>query len=92
MANVTIKRWASKRDATEGDIVEALRDAGAQVEYLDTPCDLLVRYRGIVCVLEVDGITRNRKRKAEQLKFLREWGVPLVKTPEQALKAIGAIT
>lgn len=71
--------------------MEALRAVGAQVEFLDYPCDLLVRFRGVVRVLEVDGITRNRKRAEAQLKFLREWEVPRVKTPEQALTAIGAI-
>lgn len=89
---MTIKRWATKRDETEPPIVTALRQVGAQVEHLDHPCDLVVRFRGRVFLLEVDGITRNRRRKEKQLKFLREWEVPLVKIPEQALKAIGATT
>lgn len=88
---MSIYRKAATRDENESEIVEALRKAGAQVEYLSLPCDLLVRFRGVVQVLEVDGITKNRKRAQKQLDFIREWSVPLVKTPEQALRAIGAI-
>jgi hypothetical protein len=83
--------WVGKRrDETEPDIVTALEGVGAKVERLDRPCDLLVRFRGRVLVLEVDGITKNRKREEKQKRFLHEWEVPLVKTPEEALRAIGA--
>lgn len=80
-----------RRDETERPIIEALRKVGFQVEQLDRPCDLLVRNprTGSVHVLEVDGITRNRKRDKEQVEFLRDWQVPLVKTWEQAFKALG---
>ena len=85
--------WVGKRrDENEGEIVDALRGVGAKVERLDRPCDLLVKFRGLVSVLEVDGITRNRKREEKQLRFLHEWQVPLVKTAEEALRAIGALT
>lgn len=89
-ADVTIKRWASKRDEKEPPIVDALRAAGALVERLDYPCDLLVRFRGRHYLLEVEGVNPYRKRAKKQLDFIREWQVPLVKTPEQALAAIGA--
>jgi hypothetical protein len=83
--------WVGKRrDENEGDIVDALRGVGAKVERLDRPCDLLVKFRGVVQVLEVDGITKYRKREEKQLRFLHEWQVPLVKTAEEALRAIGA--
>lgn len=85
-----MKRWAARRDETEYPIVQSLRKIGAQVEYLDYPCDLLVRFRGRMYLLEVDGIARNRKRAPAQLKFLTEWEVPRVKTDDDALKAIGA--
>lgn len=48
-------RRASRRDANEAAIVEALRKVGAFVHYLDgrdTP-DLLVGFRGVWRVLEV---------------------------------------
>jgi len=83
--------WVNKRrDETEPAIVNALEHIGAQVERLDRPCDLLVHFRGKVMLLEVDGITKNRKRDPKQLEFLRAWNVPLVKTPEDAIKAVGA--
>jgi hypothetical protein len=83
--------WAGKRrDETEPDIVAALEKAGAKVCRLDRPCDLVVRFRGELYLLEVDGITEYRKRDKEQAAFLEEWQVPKVKTPEQALRAIGA--
>lgn len=83
--------WCGKRrDETEADIVAALEGIGARVERLDQPCDLLVRYRGWLFLLEVDGITRYRQRSVKQLEFLRDWQVPLVKTVEEAIRAIGA--
>jgi hypothetical protein len=84
--------WAGKRrDETEPDIVTALERAGAKVERLDRPCDLVVRYRDVLYLIEVDGITKNRKRDAGQVEFLAEWDVPRVKTPEEALRVVGAI-
>lgn len=83
--------WCGKRrDETEGDIVDALEGIGADVERLDRPCDLLVRFRGAIHLLEVDGITKYRKRDPKQLEFLRDWQVPLVKTADEAIRAIGA--
>jgi hypothetical protein len=83
--------WAGKRrDETEPAIVDALESVGAKVERLDRPCDLLVWFRGMVRVIEVDGIAERRQRDEKQKRFLHEWQVPLVKTPEEALRAIGA--
>lgn len=85
--------WAGKRrDENEPDIVTALEAVGAKVERLDRPCDLLVRFRGLIRVIEVDGITQHRRREEKQKRFLHEWEVPLVKTPEEALRAIGAMS
>lgn len=86
---MTIKRWAAKRDVAEPPIIEALEEVGAQVEQLDYPCDLLVRYFGKLTLLEVDRASKYAKRAKKQQEFLATWGVPKVKTPEQALAAIG---
>lgn len=87
-----LPRYAAQRDHNEPSIIQALEAAGAQVEQMKLPCDLLVRFRGRFHVLEVDNpASKYRKRKPDQLKFLQEWDVPLVQTPEQALRAIGAI-
>jgi hypothetical protein len=88
-----LPRYAAQRDHNEPSIIQALEKIGAQVEQMKLPCDLLVRFRGQMFVLEVDNpASKYRKRKPDQLKFLQEWGVPLVQTPEDALKAIGAMT
>lgn len=64
---------------------------GYQVQLQNFP-DLLVRNPrdGVLTILEVDGITKNRKREKQQLEFLRDWQVPLVKTLEDALRALGS--
>lgn len=85
--------WVGKRrDANEPDIVDGLTRAGAQVERLHKPCDLICRYRGQVFLLEVDNpMSKYRKREATQTAFLKAWNVPLVRTAYEALKAIGAV-
>lgn len=84
--------WVGKRrDETEADIVRALEAAGAEVQRLDLPFDLLVYYRGAMHGLECEGITVHRRRDVHQLARLMRWGIALVRTPEAALRAIGAI-
>jgi hypothetical protein len=86
-----VRRYAMRRDAVEPGIVAALERI-AQVERMVTPCDLLVRYRRRVHLLEVkDPDAREDKRQQSQIIFLREWEVPKVRNIEEALKAIGAI-
>jgi hypothetical protein len=83
--------WVNKRrDETEPDIVKALELAGWDVERLPDHVDLLCRQRstGRLALLEVEGITQYRRRGKEQLAFLKAWEIPIVKTPEQALKAV----
>jgi hypothetical protein len=83
--------WVGKRrDETEPEIVRALEAVGAEVERLDRPFDLLVWFRGRLHPLECTGITEYRKRAADQLALLERWGVPIVRTPTEALRAIGA--
>lgn len=89
---MSIHRWATKRDAAEPAIIEALTKVGAQVEQMNLPCDLLVRFRERVYLLEVDRASKYAKRNVRQLAFIAAWCVPKVKTPEQALRAIGATT
>jgi hypothetical protein len=90
---MSLPRYAKRRDATEPAIVKDLRKCGFLVRQQDFP-DLIVRRSswpaGVTRLLEVDGITKNRQRKEKQLEFLRDWNIPIVKTFEDALKAIGA--
>lgn len=81
-----IHRWAKRRDVGERAIIDGLRKLGFQVRQQDFP-DLLVRRRstGEIYLLEVEGITKNRKREEAQLMFIREWGIPIVRDLESAM-------
>ena len=80
-----------RADDTQADIMAALRRAGCLVCPTLDICDLLCLYRGRLSLLDCSGSTRNRKRTAEQLKKFALWGVVVVKTPLEALVAIGAL-
>jgi hypothetical protein len=87
---VSLNRYAKRKDENQPQIVKALRDVGAKVRIQDFP-DLAVKYRGKLHWLEVSNPqNKYRKRKAEQLEFLREWEIPIVETEMEALLAIGA--
>jgi len=87
---VSLARYAKRRDENEPEIVEGLRQCGFQVRRLDLS-DLLVRRRsdGHLWVIEIDGITRHRRRKPAQLKLIEEWQIPRVKTLREALSVCG---
>lgn len=74
-------RRAARRDDNEEEIVKALRKAGAHVAYIDSPCDLIVGYRGRTVLLEVkDGNKPPSARKLtdNEQKFHDTWtGGPL---------------
>jgi hypothetical protein len=55
------------------------------------PTDLLIRNKrtGTYHLLEIEGITQYRKRSAKQLEWLTLWHVPIVKSLDEALKALG---
>lgn len=78
-----------RKDDTQDAIVAALRDMGIRVWPIGRPCDLLVQRAGQNFLLDCDGVSRYRVRSDEQLRIFAEWGVVLVKTPEEALKAVG---
>jgi len=90
---------ANTRDANEPEIVAALRAAGASVERVDTPCDLIVGYRGVTYLVEVKlpagprGGMSHSKLTDEQVKFAAQHKgrYVVVRTCEDALRAIGAI-
>lgn len=86
---MTLNRYAKRRDETESPIVNGLRQLGYQVRQQDVP-DLVVRRQdGRVFLLEVDGITKNRKRGLAQLGFIKAWRIPVVKTLDEAVLALG---
>ena len=89
-------RRAAKRDISEPAIVAALKVAGAFVWRLNQPVDLLVFYRGwhLLEVKSDAAVSHHRKpRKAQedQTVFCKTFGVPIVRSADDALRAIGAI-
>ena len=70
-------RYNAKRDENEIDIVNTLKDFGADVFRIHAPCDLLVGYGGITHTVEVK--TRKGKLTKGQKLFADHWsGAPLV--------------
>lgn len=85
------KKWAAKRDGNEGPIVAALEAAGATVRRLSEPGvpDLIVGLDGVNYLLEV----KNKGgvlTEAEDIFFnIWQGQKAIVRTPEEALRAIG---
>jgi hypothetical protein len=95
---VSLNRYAVRRDKAEPAIIQALEQVGAEVWPLDQPVDLLVRFRQQWHLLEVKtprgkkGVARIDKRQEAQINFIESTRTPIVKTPIEALRAIGAMT
>lgn len=88
--------FRARKDATQTAIVEALRAKGCEVFSIGYPCDLLVLIPAfppgsepIVRLLECKPLKRRRKDQPEQDDFLARTGTPRVRTPEEALRAVG---
>ena len=91
---MSLARHAKRRDANEGEVIEALEAVGAVVYRLDRPVDLLVDFRKTWFVLEVkrpEGTVGDHQR--EFMATCRARGVPaaIVRSADEALCAIGAI-
>jgi hypothetical protein len=90
-----LMRRAAKVDANQDAIVSALRAAGASVQSLapiGKGCpDLLVACRGAMFLLEIKA--EKGKVNDAQVKWHAEWRAPVhtVRSPEDALRAVGAI-
>lgn len=77
-------------------MISALEAAGARVWRLSQPLDLLVGYHGRFLLLECKTGKRKRKDQPKQDETIadchhRNLPVYVVRTPEEALQAIGAI-
>lgn len=70
-----MRKYGSKRDASEKAVVEALRACGASVYLLDQPMDLLVGFRGrtYICEVKTPKTQYGKKLKESQQKFADEW-------------------
>lgn len=94
-------RRAAKVDANQDQVVSALRAAGATVQSLAAVGqgipDLLVAFRGEMYLMEVKDGAKPPSARAltpDQVKWHAGWGVPVhvVNHPEEALRAIGAVS
>lgn len=94
-------RRAAKVDATQAEIVKALKGAGATVQHLHSVgggCpDLVAGYHGLNFLIECKpniGSPSQRKPRPNQQEWHDGWKgqVATVETPEAALAVIGAIT
>jgi hypothetical protein len=86
-------KYAPRRDLTEPDIVTGLNSCGYDCVRLSSEelPDLLVRHRGSgqLKLLEVESGYYKRRRKKSQLDMLANWRVPVVKTLDEAVRALG---
>lgn len=90
-------RRIHRSDGAQGEIVSALRKAGAKVWIIGRPCDLLVRYHDNTSLplynwqlIEIK--KRPRKDQPEQTAFCRDHRVPVVSNVVEALAVIGIRT
>lgn len=84
-------RRAARTDANQAEIVTALRKSGCQVESLaklgrGVP-DLLVSRAGKLKLLEVK--TKRGDLTPDQRRWHALWPVHVVRSPEEALRAVG---
>ena len=71
-------RRAARVDASQAEVVAALRAAGAYVWISGTPLDLIVGFAGQTALVEVKVLTGVKKRTqsrftALQTSFMRDW-------------------
>lgn len=93
---MSLARWAKKRDACEPAIIVAVENAGWRTWQLDRPCDLLCfkpakGFRTLECKTgrgKKLTVVKDKRQK-EQTDFLILTGTPIVRTPEEALRALG---
>lgn len=91
---MAIPRYKAAVDRNQKNIVDALRRAGCDVEYIKQPVDLLVGRAGKTYLLEVKvakekGERGGSKTDAQQIFFANWRGhVAEVRTIEEALKAV----
>jgi hypothetical protein len=89
-------RRAARVDATQAEIVAALRAAGATVWVIGLPVDLMVGYAGRTLLIECKCLTGKREPKPTghtklQKAFMADWPGGPVATVTDAAGAINAL-
>lgn len=91
---MSMPRYRARRDAPEPGIVEGLEAIGWQVVRLNSGelPDLLCRHRasGQLALLEIESGAYKRRRSASQREMLFLWQIPVVRTFDEAARALGA--
>lgn len=80
-----------RSDGNCAEIVRALRKAGASVELIDRPVDVLAGFRGANYLMEIK--TTRGKLRTSQRAFMDGWRgvVSVVRSVDEALKVIGVL-
>lgn len=85
-------RRAARTDTNHAEIVQALRQVGAEVldlSRMGNGCpDLLVNFRGLMSLMEIKAETG--EMTDDQLEFSLRWPFDVVRSVDEALRAIGA--
>lgn len=90
-------RYALRVDANQTEIISVLQAAGAQVEVIGKPVDLLVGINGIFAFFEIKDGNKpksQQKRTPAQIKFFEKWaGYPvcLVDGPDAAIRHLNVL-
>ena len=79
-----------RRDTTEPEIEQALFAAGARIVKIDSPCDLLVLFRGDLFMLEIKS-KGGKLRPIQTMAIEAGWPITVCFDADDALKAIGAV-
>ena len=86
---MTMPRYGAKRDASEPEIVKALRNLGVDVVLIDQPCDAILGFRGRTVLAEFK--TGKAKLKKHQSDFKNTWrgsAVLTMRTPDDAINFV----
>lgn len=88
---MSLNRYAKRRDANEPEILKDLRKCGYLVRQQDFP-DVALRKpgwpAGMVQLLEIQGVTRNRVRSEKQKQYLQQWSIPTIGSTVEALSVL----
>jgi hypothetical protein len=86
-------KYAPRRDVSEPGIVDGLEACGWECVRLSSGelPDLLCRHRGSgqLALLEIESGHYKRIRSKAQREMLAAWNIPIVKTLEEAVRALG---
>lgn len=96
---MSLNRYAKRVDANQAQIVSALEAAGAKVEVIGQPVDLLVGVPGtkLLMLIEVKNPKSaygKRGANPRQDEFFEKWGhypIAMVDSPDAALSALNVL-